>query len=193
MEINKNSVVFHNLLLCCGDWGWHTHLQAVIIINVSLAHGPAALLTVQPECFCTDPLLQIRHPGGANIDDPRTQSWNQTQVLVQISDWFVALQCKTIHHFVMHLWGHKFVSKNNQQNPRTLIPHKQKWFHSTQFLVFHTLAFGYKIVPTCCHPHQENTHPSRPRIMSTLHFLPNAILFVLDDVPVSHAIPGNVS
>lgn len=145
----------------------------------------SALLTDQQHCS--------RFSQNASAQIPSFRSDIQVAPISMIPAHNPETRHKSIHHFVMHLWGHKFVSKNNQQNPRTLIPHKQKWFHSTQFLVFHTLAFGYKIVPTCCHPHQENTHPSRPRIMSTLHFLPNAILFVLDDVPVSHAIPGNVS
>ena len=34
-------------------------------------------------------------------------------------NWFVALQCSTIHYFVKNSWGRKFMGKNN---PRTLIP-----------------------------------------------------------------------
>ena len=34
--------------------------------------------------------------GGANVCDP-------------VGNWFVALQCKTIHFFVKLLWGRKFI------------------------------------------------------------------------------------
>ena len=38
---------------------------------------------------------------------------------------FAGLQYKTIHYFVKHLLGGKFVGKGNPWNPKTLNPHNQ--------------------------------------------------------------------
>lgn len=32
--------------------------------------GPAALLSVEPERLRADPELEVRHPGGPDVDDP---------------------------------------------------------------------------------------------------------------------------
>ena len=47
-----------------------------------------------------------------------------------VGNWFVALQCMMIHYFFRRLLGCMFMGKDNSWNPRTLIPHKQWWFHS---------------------------------------------------------------
>ena len=39
-----------------------------------------------------------------------------------VGDWFVALQRKTIHYFVKHSLGRKFVGKSKPRNPQTLKP-----------------------------------------------------------------------
>ena len=44
--------------------------------------------------------------------------------------WFAALLFKTIHNFVIHPWGSKFLCKGKSQNPPPLISHKQWQFHS---------------------------------------------------------------
>ena len=48
-------------------------------------------------------------------------------IISWVTNWFVALQCKTIHNFVKCSWGRKLMDK---LNPPTLISHKQWWFHS---------------------------------------------------------------
>ena len=52
-----------------------------------------------------------------------------------IGNWFVALQCKTIHYFVKGSWGCDFMGKGNLRNPQTLVPHKHWWFHSKHFFL----------------------------------------------------------
>ena len=47
-----------------------------------------------------------------------------------VGNRFVALQCKMIHYFFRRPLGCMFVVKGNSRNSRTLIPHKQWWFHS---------------------------------------------------------------
>ena len=42
-----------------------------------------------------------------------------------LGNWFEALQCRTIHYFVKHSWGRKFVDKGKPKNPRTSNPHEQ--------------------------------------------------------------------
>ena len=47
--------------------------------------------------------------------------------------WFFALQCKTIHYFVIRLWGRNFMGKDNPRNPQTLIVHEQWSFHGISY------------------------------------------------------------
>ena len=42
-----------------------------------------------------------------------------------VGNLFVALQFNTIHYFVKHLWGRKFVDKGSPRNPQTLNPYGQ--------------------------------------------------------------------
>ena len=39
-----------------------------------------------------------------------------------VGNWFVTLQCKTIHYFVKCSWGRSFLGKENPRNPPTLPP-----------------------------------------------------------------------
>ena len=48
-----------------------------------------------------------------------------------VVNWFIALECKTIHYFVKLSCERKFVGKCKPRNPRTLIHHKLWWFHSS--------------------------------------------------------------
>ena len=47
-----------------------------------------------------------------------------------VGNWFIALQCRTIHCYVMRSWGRKCMGKDISRNPRSLIPQEQWWFHS---------------------------------------------------------------
>ena len=61
-------------------------------------------------------------------------------------NWYVTLQCKVIHSFVICSWGRILAGKGCQRNPRTLISREQWWFrrsfkNATKFLVFFAFAF----------------------------------------------------
>lgn len=55
------------------------NLLTVVIVSVCITDGPAALLAVQPKRLRTDSFLQIRHPGGANVNNTRTEAYKQSQ------------------------------------------------------------------------------------------------------------------
>ena len=47
-----------------------------------------------------------------------------------MGNWFMALKCRTMHHFIKCSWRVKFRVKGHPQNPWTWIPQEQWWFHS---------------------------------------------------------------